>query len=388
MRIYHLFPVGCPHLVPHIARSFASGHERMGTELVDHYFVISGASAEERRTVYGDLGVPPEQLVFLEPKRESFARLFASIERHAMLVLHGVFEGDIWAALALRPWLWRRTAWVMWGGDVHGLPRPFKRPTSPREFYRVVRSAIFMFVRRHVIRRLGAVAALAPGDFDVLQSHCGKLRNYRRAFYSDFAADQSHSAIVNRGGTVEVGICLGNSAWPSNGHLEALEWLSRFKEESIIVYCPLNYGDFNYREKVLEAGRRLLGEKFRPLLEFLDRDKYAELLRSLDILVFNHNRQQGLFALYTMLLAGKKCFIRSDVSVYAMLRHFGIHAVPTESLAWLPFADFSRPLVAELVEDNRRQFQTHLSSAAAADAWKELFASFRYALSGRLSMGC
>jgi len=363
-------------LVPHMIRTFMADCEQMGTTLEDHRFVVLGALTAEQRALYEGLGVPAGQLVFSEGSVINLLHFFGSLDRGALLVFHGIFSPSIWTALFLAPTRWKRTAWVMWGGDIHAFPAVNERWTSPGAVFYGLRRLAYRQLRRTVIRRLGAVAGVALGDFDVVQSHCGKLRNYRHAFYSDFVLDPLPPT-ADDGRGEELRICLGNSATPSNGHLEALQWLSRFKHENIKVVCPLSYGDARYADSVVAAGRDLLGDRFQPLLEVMEREQWVEFLKSLDILVFNHNRQQGIFALCTMLFAGKKCFVRSEVSVYSMLREFGIRAFPTEAIASLSFADFSKPLQPELVETNRRQCQQHLSRDASARAWKELFAHFR-----------
>jgi dTDP-N-acetylfucosamine:lipid II N-acetylfucosaminyltransferase len=376
MKIYHVLPGNCPQLVPHMIQAFMANCEQMGTKLEDHRFVILGTVAADTRAVYEGLGVAAGQLVFMEGRLGELVRLFRRLDRGALLVLHSIFWASIWRALALRPGLWRRTVWLMWGADVHALCGPIEHNTWLRSLYGYLRRAPGLLLRKIIIRRLGAVAALAPGDFNVLQSRFGKLDNYHRVFYSDtvLTSETEKSEEPRADGGLRV--CLGNSASESNCHVEALQWLSRFKHENITIICPLSYGDPCYADAVVAAGRDLLGDKFQPLLELLEREAWVKLLKAQDILVFNHKRQQGLFALYTMLFAGKKCFVRSDISVHAMLREFGIQTFPTETIASLPFAEFARPLQPELAEANRGQCQQHLSKEASVASWRQLFARF------------
>jgi dTDP-N-acetylfucosamine:lipid II N-acetylfucosaminyltransferase len=388
MKIYHLLPGNSPHIVPFIIQRFVADCEEMGTTLEDHCFVIYGDTEEDNKPAYRIPGVPWQQITFLRHRPDVLARFLWSIPTDAMLILHGMVYRGAWFALLSRPSLWRRTAWLLWGADVHSFasPKEEKRWISPLARFRRLRRAVDRRLRTIVVQRIGAIGAQVPGDFDVLQHHCGKLTNYRRIFYCDDPITPVTPVCDEKRSWQGIRICLGNSATQSNNHLQALEWLSRFRDENIQVFCPLNYnfGSPEYRDMVVDAGKNLLGDKFQPLLEMLPREQFATLLRSMDILVFNHSWQQGLFSLLVMLSEGKKCFIRSETSSYALMQSLGIRVFESESISSLSFADFCN-LAPELVENNRRKYREHLSLEASIRGWKKLFADFRTSPDGNVA---
>lgn len=103
--------------------------------------------------------------------------------------------------------------------------------------------------------------------------------------YTTSNTDASHSG----------NILVGNSATPENNHIEAFEFIhSNVDWQSRKIYCPLSYGDLDYAEKIKDAGIKLFGENFIPLMIFLDKNKYNEILSSCELLIFNHTRQQAL----------------------------------------------------------------------------------------------
>ncbi len=90
-------------------------------------------------------------------------------------------------------------------------------------------------------------------------------------------------------------ILVGNSATPENNHIEAFEFIhSNVDWHSRKIYCPLSYGDPYYADKIKEAGVNLFGDNFVPLMTFLDKHEYNEILLSCELLVLNHIRQQAL----------------------------------------------------------------------------------------------
>jgi hypothetical protein len=128
-------------------------------------------------------------------------------------------------------------------------------------------------------------------------------------------------------------ILLGNSATPCNNHLEAFELLrERFDLAGRRVVVPLSYGDANYAEQVVQAGRRLLGDAFLPLREFMPRAEYIRLLHGCGTVVMNHVRQQAVGNLLISGLLGARLFVHPASPVLRWLHRRGVHV---ESNRWL-----------------------------------------------------
>ncbi|POT59586.1 hypothetical protein C3432_02360 [Citrobacter amalonaticus] len=90
-------------------------------------------------------------------------------------------------------------------------------------------------------------------------------------------------------------ILVGNSATPENNHIEAFEFIqSNIDWQFRKIYCPLSYGDLAYAKKIKDIGVAFFGENFIPLMTFLDKKEYNEILSSCELLIFNHIRQQAL----------------------------------------------------------------------------------------------
>ena len=122
-----------------------------------------------------------------------------------------------------------------------------------------------------------------------------------------------------------VNILVGNSATKSNYHLEVFDKLKKFRDENINIYVPLSYGSKDYADEVIKYGSQLFGEKFKPITEFMPKDKYFMQLMSMDIAVFANDRQQALGNIVALLYAGKKVYMRSDISSWESLHdEYGI----------------------------------------------------------------
>jgi len=170
---------------------------------------------------------------------------------------------------------------------------------------------------------------------------------------------------------------LGNSGWGSNNHIEVLSWLSQFKNENIQVICPLGYPPPSpYIYEVIETGKRLLGDKFTPLLDVIPKSEYNDLLATIDVFILNAKRQQGLYNVYASLLNGKKVYLSPDSPTYGMLREWGTKVFDVRHIASSSFHEFSS-FSPEDAEKNHEIGQQHFSLQATLRSFNSLIIRMR-----------
>ncbi|QZT37267.1 TDP-N-acetylfucosamine:lipid II N-acetylfucosaminyltransferase [Halosquirtibacter xylanolyticus] len=155
-------------------------------------------------------------------------------------------------------------------------------------------------------------------------------------------------------------ILLGNSAFHSNNHIEAIEMiksLSLQKNQKIIT--PLSYGDTQYAKTIETIGIQKLSGHFEPLNDFMALDQYNKTLQSCGFVVMNHYRQQALGNILASLWMGAKVFLDNRNNIYKYLKRIGvkvflIHQLKKETIQWerLPIED---------VRSNREVLIKHLS---------------------------
>jgi len=232
-----------------------------------------------------------------------------------------------WAIFSL---LSKKLVWVFWGGDIYIYSE--KNKNLKTRFYEVCRKII--------ISRLRNIAGFLTEDFSLIKKVYKTNAVYTKTIYPlpiDFSELSLNEA--QKGKTIK--ILAGNSADPSNNHFELLHLLERFKDEDIQVICPLSYGrDPEYSLRVKNEGSRILGDKFKPLLQLLPPVEYSKILQEIDIVVMNHQRQQGLGNLISILWLGKKVFVRSDTTSFAFFKSENITAWDTLDIKNLSFESF------------------------------------------------
>lgn len=152
--------------------------------------------------------------------------------------------------------------------------------------------------------------------FSALEEEWRLLRRHQPTFRAEFLEwnylTMEDDLVVERASDEQdpVNILVGNSAAPSNNHLEAFELIRRSADLSgrrLIV--PLSYGDERYADAVVAAGTRLFGSAFVPLREYLPREDYIRILGSCGFAVMNHVRQQAIGNVLTSGLLGARLFL-------------------------------------------------------------------------------
>ena len=90
-------------------------------------------------------------------------------------------------------------------------------------------------------------------------------------------------------------VFVGNSAYPSNNHLEAFDFIERTPQlAGCEIITPLAYGDKFYGDVIEADGRRRFGARFAPLREIVEYEAYVRMYARRGYVVMNHRRQQAL----------------------------------------------------------------------------------------------
>lgn len=231
--------------------------------------------------------------------------------------LHGLFDPDIVKILALMPWQAKKCYWVIWGGDLY---KYNKKRVKMREH-------IKEYMRRIVIKRLGHLVTYIKGDYQLAAEWYGAKGEYHECLMytsNTVNAENLNNIVSSAGANKSLNILIGNSADPSNNHVEVFEKLLPYRDQDIKLFVPLSYGSYNHAKYVEEIGIKWFGSSFFPLLEFMPLSDYQKLLGNIDIAIFNHRRQQAMGNTITLLGLGKKVFLRRGLSQWNFLCGLGV----------------------------------------------------------------
>lgn len=233
-----------------------------------------------------------------------------------------------------------RIYWVFYGGDLYKKLNLYKNyrlidhSAELREPNNLIKlkKKIYQFINgdreqrifEDIITQVDYFCFWNPYDYELLKSNFETKAKYKPFLYDHVLPLNDD----NKGFKKEdSGILLVNhSASSSGNHITILKALNkpelRKKINKIIV--PLSYGPDHVKEVVINYGQRFFPNHFFPLKDFIEKEKYYQLLRSVDIAFFGHRRQQGGFNIFQLLVNGTKVYLREENNLSGYFRDNGV----------------------------------------------------------------
>ena len=234
---------------------------------------------------------------FLHTDDDIFITLVQYMKEAEKIVLHGLWREKVNLILKENPLLLKKCFWIMWGGD-------FYFPQKQSE------------LQKYVIENVSYLVTGTKGEVDYVRNNYNAKGEHIEAFvYTSnlFKSIESSPKIDDK-----IRILIGNSSTETNQHFEVFNKLEIYKNENIEIFVPLSYGDFKYGMQVMKLGYEIFGDKFKPIIDFMNEQDYYKFLSTIDIGIFNHNRQQGMGNIITLLGMGKKVYMNPEVTTYEM----------------------------------------------------------------------
>lgn len=321
----------------------------------EHLFIIIGSG----------IGAPitqEENVIEVSDNTSGYIRLIKEMNECDNIHLHSLFNMKVVTLLFLQPWLLKKCYWIVWGGDLYVKRKP--RLT--------IKAKVKEVLRGFVIKRMGHIVTLVKGDYELAKDWYGVRGTYYHGAYVNPISKGFLDSLpeISKSEKKPIVIQVGNSADSANNHLDALNKLKHFKNQDILIYVPLSYGDKTYAEFIIKEGEKIFGEKFIPLTEFLPPHKYTTYLNNIDVAIFNNNRQQALGNIYALLYLKRKVFIRSDTSMWAHFKEkLEIDMDDFLSVENLNFEQFMRRNDAQ----NTANISDVFEEEYLADIWEEIF---------------
>lgn len=251
------------------------------------------------------------------------------------IIIHQLNKPQLMASLLVfYPQAYKKMVWSIWGGDVY--------------FYKYksnsFKDTLMEFLRKITISKIPVITSYIKGDYDEVVKIYNSSANYIKAKYPNPIDEETilKFAMKNKKNTDCISILVGNSADPSNEHIATFNLLQKFKDENIKVFSVLSYGGTkNYIDTVIQSGANIFGDKFEPILDYMNFEDYLSFLGNIDICVFNHKRQQGLGNVYILLVLQKKVFMDSSISPFRYYNELGITIYDTDKINESSLEDFA-----------------------------------------------
>ncbi|MDB9862004.1 TDP-N-acetylfucosamine:lipid II N-acetylfucosaminyltransferase [Litorivicinus sp.] len=201
--------------------------------------------------------------------------------------------------------------WLTFGGDIHN-----------RKYSRILESKL--------IRKMNVATAVSKEEKEIILKKYG-IETLKISFPVMDDKCEPIDGLINSSLNTEKGdkkkrdsqtLMLGNNGYPSQRHEDILNRL-RQKLGDVSISIPCAYGDKSYIDQLRESYSDKLNLTFEET--FLSKADYVSYLSSIDIALFNNDRQQGYQTIIMLIGLGKTIYISSENLVSDFLKEYGFH---------------------------------------------------------------
>lgn len=344
----------------------------MKTYLKDyhHTFCITVYSCSKDETIDGKLINEENIIRYSGRKKMAFSRNIRAILKEAdKIIVSGIFGQEnfifYWPNNILK-----KVYLHYWGGDFYQMRTTIPLSLKTRQQW---------INRQHLIscfkRSGGAIFFHIETEYEEYKKITGITKKivFSAAMpYNSKKNDlcKKYRNTLTSKTNAEIKIIIGNSATESNEHKFVFELLQHLKNENIEIYCPLSYGNEKYRNEIIFLGKQVFGDKFHPVLEWMNADQYIKFLSTFDIAIFGNNRQQAMGNIDTLLRMGKKIYLQTNTSMYQYFIKTGFKCYDIEAIRYTTIDElisFPEKLSNEKVADS------YLTPEYIRNQWVKIF---------------
>ena len=260
----------------------------------EHFFILCSAKKDIKKF---ENGITKD--IFAQ--EEFFIKKMKEADK---IILHGLWYDKLCEVFLENRELFEKTYWKMWGGDFHF---PNKQSNLKKEMIKNIKNFI-VYIQEEF--------EYLKANYDV-NGDLYKSFMYPSNIYKEFLFKKRKTKTIN--------IQVGNSADPTNNHLEVYKKLLKYKNLNVKIFVPLVYGDEKYAKKVIIEGKKLFKDKFVVIKKRMSYKKYSQFLFNMDIAIFAHNKQQAVGNTITLLGMGKKVYMKNNTNSWKLFKKLGIN---------------------------------------------------------------
>lgn len=241
-----------------------------------------------------------------------------------------------------------RITWLSWGADLYGgfltpkgfiaaydesLVRSFSKSKQifPLRIINHFSKRYYYKKRIDAIKKISSVS-LMNEEFGLLKKYYPEANHLKQFSFFYYAVDDLIKPAYLDCMCDGDDIMVGHSASLNGNHMEVFNLLSSLNLQGRNLLVPLSYGNMAYKEYLIDNGKRLFGESFVPITEFLPLEKYIETMRSARTYIYGQYRQEAWGNIVMALCWGAAIFFHPSNPLCSYLKELGCTVFSTKEL--------------------------------------------------------
>jgi dTDP-N-acetylfucosamine:lipid II N-acetylfucosaminyltransferase len=357
--------------------------------LKEHYFIIHGKGLNLNQESY-------QYNNYYITNDFSEYEIMDLFEKSTSIVINGYFSEVITEVFFRNSRYLKKLTWITWGGDIFRLNINNKgvvvRSISINAILQAIRilkrniaSNLGEIRRSFVIQNMKNIIGIEKDFLIVKKIYKTKARYIYgfHPFFIDWDNINEYVEVFNEriqnppknkiSNTHTYNILLGNSGSSENNHFEALKLIKKSAFSQFQIYCPLSYGDTDNIKDVIDLGENLFGNLFIPITEIMSTDQYTYFLTEIDVAIMNHDRQEGIGTIVTLLVLGVKIYMKTNISSYDFFTKRGIKIFDIEDIKYFNSVN-EFIFYDDATRNNNREIAIkEFSECSWVEIWKKIF---------------
>lgn len=299
-------------------------------------------------------------------------------KRADCIVFHSFIPDKKWLLLCfiLKKQL-KKAAWVIWGIDIYNYLAEDGSLVSK----------IKNRINKDLRQSMQYPVAISAADIDVYNKTIGTHPVVCAAYpFMDIRFEQMDEYLSSK--SKEDGdrqaaarILVGHNAFPFNNHIQSLELLKRFFDgdgkDKPEICVPVSYGNtgtpdgVSYVEKLRQyVSDADMTSQVTFLDKLIDASGYTKFLSTIDIAIFNAERQSGLGNILQLLYMGKKIYMTRNNPLFDRLTGSGFMIHDIDELKTASLEEFLKP---DVDTGAAQKIKAYRSIENVAKAWRNVF---------------
>lgn len=293
-----------------------------------------------------------------------------------------------------------KVVWLSWGLDIYsnkfpqfqlvplrnrtsmkGWPVNMVLKTFAKSTLEYCRNQISFYIKKgkrnqaifkDAIKRIDFFSGVFPMEYDLVKNNIQYFRAIPICFnYIPVEDIYNPTKIMDFSFQIGSNIQVGQYAIPLANHLDTFDKLRkiRFGEKKII--CPLSYGRPYYANVVAKQGKKIFGDKFIALKDFVSLGEYKKYMNSIGYAIHNIKQQAAVGNILMNLWNGAKVFVPKNSINYLHFSNMGIKMFTIEDD--LNEKEFSSSLSADDVIRNRTIISSYYGILSVKNRMEESF---------------
>ena len=292
-----------------------------------------------------------------------YVKMLESLSDYSAIILHGMFWLYDYEILTRIPST-TKVAWVNWGGEIYGRKDVYNdfistrsrileslhdwkkyiiKPKIPNPHYELP---------LEIFRRVDYCLTDEREEYEYARNYLQKP-DLQYLMYNYYTLEDMIGSLIDercKGNNIFMGNCAHNEC----NYWDAIPKVARLKEKGQKVIVPLSYGAPWVKNWVMRLGKLCFRKDFMPLMDFLPREQYNELICNCSTMIMPHYVPRAQGNIITALWLGMRVYLSEHNMTYHYFKRLGCTVYSIEKDLKRSNKECFKPMADEELEHNRK----------------------------------